>query len=76
MAKSPSVSEVVDDIFKSILATPRGQRRIRSGTFWNRFGFERRTKERVEAVKIALKERAITFNLDDSLFGSEKRGEH
>ena len=75
MAKSPSVSEVVDEIFKSILATPKRQRRIRSGTFWNKFGFERRTKERVESVKNALKERAIIFNLEDSLFGSEKRGE-
>ncbi len=75
MAKSPSVSEVVDEIFQSILATAKRQRRIRSGTFWNKFGFERRTKERVEAVKVALKERAITFNLEDSLFGSEKRGE-
>jgi len=75
MAKSLSVSEVVDEIFKSILATAKRQRRIRSGTFWNKFGFERRTKERIEAVKVALKERAITFNLEDSLFGSEKRGE-
>ena len=75
MAKDLSISEVADEILKSFLATSRRQRRIRSGTFWNRFGFERRTKERVEAVKVALKERAITFNLDDSLFGAEKRGE-
>lgn len=75
MAKDSSISEVIDEISKFILATSKKQRRIRSGTFWNKFGFERRTKERVEAVKTALKERAITFNLEDSLFGSEKRGE-
>jgi len=75
MIKAQSVSDVVDEIFKSILATPKRQRRIRSGIFWNKFGFERRTKERVEAVKVALKERSITFNLEDSVFGSEKRGE-
>ncbi len=75
MAKTQSVSEVVDEIVQSILATSKGQRRIHSETFWNKFGFERRTKERVEAVKAALKEKAVTFNLEDSLFGSEKRGE-
>ena len=75
MAKTQSISKVVDEIHASILETAKKQRRIRSGTFWNKFGFERRTKERVEAVKAALKERSITFNLEDSLFGSEKRGE-
>lgn len=75
MAKTSSVSEVIDEIFKSILATPKKQRRIRSGTFWNKFGFERRTKERVDAVKFALKERNIAINLENSLFGLEKRSE-
>lgn len=75
MPKLPSVIEVVDDIFKSILPTLKKQRRMRSGTFWNKFRFERRTKERVEAVKTALKERAILINLEDALFGSEKRDE-
>ncbi len=75
MAKDSSVSEVIDEIFSSILATPKKQRRIRSGAFWKKFRFERRTKERVEAVKSALKQRAITINLEDSLFGSEKRNE-
>lgn len=75
MAKDSFVSEVVDEIFKSILETPKKQRRIRSGAFWKKFGFERRTKERVEVVKSALKARAITINLEDSLFGLEKRSE-
>lgn len=75
MAKIQNISKVINDIVESISATSKKQRRIRSGTFWNKFGFERRTKERVEAVKSALKKHKITINLEDSLFGSEKRGE-
>jgi len=45
MAKPPSVSDVVEDIFQSILATPKQQRKLRSSTFWDKFGFERRTKD-------------------------------
>lgn len=75
MAKKQSISQVVDEIKNSILETAKKQRRIRSGTFWNKFGFERRTKERVDAVKVELKKLGITINLEDSLFGSEKRSE-
>lgn len=75
MEKDSVISAIVDEILNSMLASQKRQRRIRSGTFWNKFGFERRTKERVEAVKLALKERAISISLEDSLFGSEKRSE-
>lgn len=75
MVKVLSVSEIADEILQSILATSKKQRRIRSGTFWKKFGFERRTKERIESVKVALKERGISFNLEDSHFGSERRSE-
>ncbi len=75
MAKVLSVSEVVDEFLQSILSTPKKQRRIRSGTFWKKFGFERRTKERIESVKVAFKEQGIAFNLEDSRFGSERRSE-
>lgn len=75
MVKVLSVSEVADEILQSILATSKKQRRIRSGTFWRKFGFERRTKERIESVKAAFKERRIVFNLEDSHFGSERRSE-
>lgn len=75
MKKDKSIQQVVDEIQKSIVETTKKQRRIRSGTFWNKFGFERRTKERVEAVKDALGKYDVTYNLEDSLFGSEKRGE-
>lgn len=69
------INQVADELRESILATVKRQRRIRSGSFWNKFKFERRTKDRVEAVKAALADRKIEINLEDSLFGAEKRGE-
>jgi hypothetical protein len=75
MVKSSSINQAAEELRESILTTTKKQRRIRSGTFWNRFRFERRTKERVEAVKAALAERKIEFNLEDAFFGVEKRGE-
>ncbi len=75
MSNVLSVSKVSDEILQSILATSKNQRRIRSGTLWKKFGFERRTRERIESVKFAFKERGITFNLEDSRFGSERRSE-
>lgn len=75
MAKIQDISKVIDEIVESISTTSKKQRRIRSGTFWNKFGFERRTKERVEAVKSELRKQKVAINLEDSVFGSEKRGE-
>jgi len=80
MAKPPSVCDVVEDIFQSILATPKQQRKLRSSTFWDKFGFERRTKDRVEQVKEALRQRNIVLNVgdgafDDSAFGTESKHE-
>lgn len=74
MAKM-SVTDVAEDIFQSILATPKRQRRLRSSTFWNKFGFERRTKERVEQVKEALRRRSVIMNLDEGAFGTEDKDE-
>jgi hypothetical protein len=75
MAKPPPVSDVVEDVFQSILATPKRQRRLRSSTFWDKFGFERRTKDRVEQVKEALRQRSLILNLDDAAFGTESKDE-
>jgi hypothetical protein len=75
MKRNPSATEVIDALSESINESVNKQRRFRSATFWNKFGFERRTKERVDAVKVLLNERAIEVSLDDSLFGSEKRSE-
>ena len=75
MVKASPINQVADELRESILATVKRQRRIRSGTFWNKFKFERRTKERIEAVRSALADRKIEINLEDSFFGVEKRGE-
>ncbi len=75
MAKSIPISQIVDEFHYSISATVRKQRRIRSGTFWSKFKFERRTRDRIEAVRTALEERRIKISLENSLFGSEKRSE-
>jgi Type I restriction enzyme R protein N terminus (HSDR_N) len=75
MAHTMSVGDVVDRMFQSQLATPKRQRRLRSKTFWSEFGFKMRTKERVEQVKQALKERGLLVNLDDEAFGGEDRDE-
>lgn len=75
MSKRPPIPEVVEEIYLSILATPKRQRRLRSSTFWDKFGFKVRTKERVEQVKQALRNRALVVNLDDIAFGSEDKDE-
>lgn len=75
MINNLTIHEIADEILQSILITSKKQRRIRSGSFWKKFGFERRTKERIEAVKSALNSRSITLNLDDSQFGAERRSE-
>ncbi len=75
LAKSLAVAEVVEEIYQSILASPQRQRRLLSKTFWGKFGFARRTKERVEEVKEALRQRDVVFNLDDAAFGAEAKNE-
>lgn len=73
MAKNPAVADVVEEIFQSILATPKRQRRLLSKTFWGKFGIERRTAERVEKVKEALRQRDLILNIDDEEFGTEAK---
>jgi hypothetical protein len=76
MSKHVPVPDVMEEIFQSILATPKKQRRLRSSTFWEKFGFERRTKERVELVKGALRRyEGLILNLDDVAFGTEDKDE-
>lgn len=75
MPRPGSVAEVVDEVARSIVATPKRQRRLRSKTFWDLFGFKVRTRERVEQVRAALRERGIVTNLDDGRFGAEDKDE-
>jgi hypothetical protein len=70
-----SVESSVDGIHLSLLANASQRRMIRSGVFWKRFQFARRTSSRIELVKAALASRNIAFDLDPVLFGRESRDE-
>jgi hypothetical protein len=72
MTRATTVNDVADDLFASILASPKQQRRLLSKTFWGRFGYKMRTKERVAQVSRALRERNIVVNLDGE-FGLEDK---
>jgi hypothetical protein len=74
-AKALSVEEVVEEIFQAVLATPKRQRRLLSKTFWDKFGFKVRTKERISQVAAELKRRGLAINLDASVFGTEAKDE-
>lgn len=73
MSKHTTIEEVVDEIFQSILATPKRQRRLLSKTFWDKFGFKVRSQERVEEVRKALDQRSLMIRLEDAAFGEEDR---
>jgi hypothetical protein len=75
MAKAPAIVDVIEEMFESILATPKRQRRLLSKTFWDKFGFGKRTRDRVEQVREAIKQRGIILNLDESSFGTEGKDE-
>ncbi len=75
MPKNPPIVDVVEEIFQSVLASPKLQRRLLSKTFWGKFGFKSRTKERVEQVKYALGQRTLMVNHDDEVFGTENKNE-
>lgn len=73
MTKQNSVQDVVEEMFQSVLATPKRERRLLSKTFWNSFGFKARTKDRVTQVGEALRQHSLLVNLDENVFGSEDR---
>ena len=75
LGKELIFSEVIAEIYQSVLATPRKQRRLLSKTFWKKFGFKVRTKERIEQVKDALKRKGLVFNLDEISFGMENKND-
>ncbi|MGI8884723.1 MAG: hypothetical protein ACR2IA_10830 [Pyrinomonadaceae bacterium] len=75
MSKYISLNEVIEEIYQSILDTPKRQRRFKSSTFWKKFGIERRTQDRVDQVKEALKNHSIIINIDDLYFGTEAKQE-
>jgi len=73
MAKELVISEVMAEIYQSVLATPKRQRRLLSKSFWAKFGFKARTKERIEQVREAVKRQGLVLNLDDAHFGTENK---
>ena len=73
MVKELTISEVMAEIYQSVLATPKRQRRLLSKSFWAKFGFKARTKERIEQVREALKRQGLVLNLDDAHFGIENK---
>lgn len=75
MSKPVSIADVVEEMFQSILATPKHQRKLRSKTFWDRFGFKARTQDRVQQVREALRQRSLLINFDDATFGKEGKDE-
>ena len=73
MPSFQNIEDSVDGIRLTLLESPSQQKTIRSGVFWKRFRFARRTAERIESVKTALENRGIVFDLDPGLFGREPR---
>lgn len=72
MAKS-SINDAVEEMYQSVVAAPKRQRRLRSKTFWAKFDFKNRTKDRVEEVRRALENRKLDLKLDEGAFGTEPK---
>lgn len=75
MFDAQNIEDSIDGVRLTLIASPGQQKTIRSGVFWKRFRFARRTVERIEWVRAALESRSIAFNLDPELFGREPRDE-
>ncbi len=71
--RTRSVDEVVEEIYQSVLATPKRQRRMLSKTFWDMFGFKVRSRQRIEQVRNALSLRQLLTNVPPELLGTEAR---
>lgn len=67
MKNIETVVEITEEILQSTLSTPKKQKRIKSSTFWRKFGIERRSKEKIEIVKKALEESNIFFESDEEI---------
>ena len=63
MSNDESTTVIFEEILQSIMATPKHQRRLKSCTFWDKLGWEKRTTERVEKVRDWLKQSHVAVNL-------------
>jgi Type I restriction enzyme R protein N terminus (HSDR_N) len=74
MRQPATVASVADEILNAILAAPKKQRRLLSKTFWEKFDFKVRSKDRIEVVRVALVERHIrVIEPQPDQFGTEGR---
>ena len=73
MGRRQSVEQVAEQILESVLASPNQQRRMMSSTFWNQFGYQVRSKERVDSVWDLLRERSVVISVSEGKFGSERK---
>lgn len=71
----PDPVEVVNTIYDSIIASPKKQKRLKSKTFWNMLGYQRRTQDRITEIARLLSDRNITVQIENGQFGSEARDE-
>jgi hypothetical protein len=71
--KAASLDEFIEDIYQSVLATPKRQRRMLSKTFWDMFGFKVRSRQRIAQVRDALNRRNLLTNISPELLGTEAR---
>ncbi len=67
MKRNLSINEITEEILQSIISTPKKQKRLKSSTFWRMFGVERRNKDKISLVKIALEENNIFFEADEEI---------
>lgn len=74
MNNNPTIIETSEEILQLILATPKRQRRLKSSTFWRKFGVSRRSKERIEEVKNTLQSKGIFIETEFD-FGLEPKFE-
>lgn len=73
MTNKPQVMDVVEEIYQSVLATPKMKRQLRSSTFWHQFRIKKKTEKCVGEVKEALRQRDLLISIDGSEFGKEKK---
>ena len=74
MKNNATITEATEEILQSILATPKKQKRLKSSTFWRKFGVERRSRERIEEVRNNLQSKGIFIETEFD-FGFEPKFE-
>lgn len=69
-----SMDDIARDLYESLVATEKKQRRLKSKTLWREmYGVGRRTTQQVEAVAASLARMGIVVTVKDSEFGREDK---